>query len=77
MSDEEMLLEKRRPSFILLIDVPSDTWEGHRKLFRAGGPMSHDDFLTKARSIAAQDYVMIDSDIPLGGEYRGKLYKLK
>ena len=77
MSDEEILLERRRPSFILLIDVPTDTWEGHRKLFRAGGPMSHDDFLTKIRSIAAQDYALIDSDIPLGGEYWGKLYKLK
>jgi hypothetical protein len=77
MSDETDLLDTKRPSFILLIDVPTETWEGHRRLFRAGSSMSHDNFLNKTRSIVAQDYLPAESNIQLGGEYQGTLYKLK
>lgn len=77
MDNEIELLNKERPEFILLIDVPRSTWEGHRNLFRAGGSMSHDQFLEKIRALTSSQYSPLTQKIPLGGDYEGVLFKLK
>lgn len=77
MDMETILLSEKNPQFILIIDVPVATWEGHRKLFRANGAMSHDLFLDKMHSLVLADYMPITKNLLLGGDYQGTLYKLK
>ena len=77
MDNEIELLGRQRPKFILLIDVPQSTWEGHRNLFRAGGAMSHDQFLEKIGALTSSQYTPLTQKIPLGGDYEGVLFKLR